>query len=439
MIQVPDGWEINNFKDLKIKLIDGDRGENYPKENEFSDNGFCVFLSAKNVTKDGFRFNEIQFIEKDKDEKLRKGKLNKNDIVLTTRGTVGNIAYFDNTIKYNHIRINSGMILLRNENKTLETNYLHIFLKSNIFDNQISNTVFGSAQPQLTVKEIEKFFICFPKEKKEQEKIAKILSTLDNAIESTNRIIEKEKNIKTALMQELLTNGIDKNGQIRTPQTHTYKQSELGLIPDEWEVMSLIDVTDKNNRYSFTGGPFGSDLKSSDYVERGVRVIQLQNIGDGEFKNNDFVYTLEQKAQELFSCQIFPNEIIMSKMGDPVGRACLIPNLEEKFIMCSDGIRIKVDLNKFDNYFIFLAINNTSFRNLIERVALGSTRKRIGLIELKTLKLKLPEFEEQKQIAKILTTQDKRIEMEETNLSKFKELKKGLMNDLLSGVVRVKV
>ena len=191
--------------------------------------------------------------------------------------------------------------------------------------------------------------------------------------------------------------------KIRTPQTHTYKQSELGLIPDEWEVMSLIDVTDKNNRYSFTGGPFGSDLKSSDYVERGVRVIQLQNIGDGEFKNNDFVYTLEQKAQELFSCQIFPNEIIMSKMGDPVGRACLIPNLEEKFIMCSDGIRIKVDLNKFDNYFIFLAINNTSFRNLIERVALGSTRKRIGLIELKTLKLKLPEFEEQKQIAKILT------------------------------------
>ena len=180
-------------------------------------------------------------------------------------------------------------------------------------------------------------------------------------------------------------------------------------------------------------------MKSSDYVERGVRVIQLQNIGDGEFKNNDFVYTLEQKAQELFSCQIFPNEIIMSKMGDPVGRACLIPNLEEKFIMCSDGIRIKVDLNKFDNYFIFLAINNTSFRNLIERVALGSTRKRIGLIELKTLKLKLPEFEEQKQIAKILTTQDKRIEMEETNLSKFKELKKGLMNDLLSGVVRVKV
>ena len=243
MIQVPDGWEINNFKDLKIKLIDGDRGENYPKENEFSDNGFCVFLSAKNVTKDGFRFNEIQFIEKDKDEKLRKGKLNKNDIVLTTRGTVGNIAYFDNTIKYNHIRINSGMILLRNENKTLETNYLHIFLKSNIFDNQISNTVFGSAQPQLTVKEIEKFFICFPKEKKEQEKIAKILSTLDNAIESTNRIIEKEKNIKTALMQELLTNGIDKNGQIRTPQTHTYKQSELGLIPDEWEVDKINEVT----------------------------------------------------------------------------------------------------------------------------------------------------------------------------------------------------
>ncbi|NLC27817.1 MAG: hypothetical protein GX780_03480, partial [Campylobacteraceae bacterium] len=107
---IPDEWEVVDF--LKaINLIDGDRGTNYPKDEDFSEHGYCVFLSAKNVTKDGFRFNEIQFITKDKDEQLRKGKLVKNDTVLTTRGTVGNIAYFDESVIFKNMRINSGMII----------------------------------------------------------------------------------------------------------------------------------------------------------------------------------------------------------------------------------------------------------------------------------------------------------------------------------------
>ena len=431
MIQVPDGWELKLSSELCKGIADGTHDTPQPSFFGFN------LVTSKNLKDNKLDFEDCYLIsEEDYIAINKRSQVKQYDILFGMIGTIGNpVIILNKNIDF-AIK-NVGLFRFNGDYELAK--WFYYYLSSEQFKNYLDFVLAGSSQKFVSLGMLRTLPILIPKEKKEQEKIAKILSTLDNAIESTNRIIEKEKNIKTALMQELLTNGIDKNGQIRTPQTHTYKQSELGLIPDEWEVMSLIDVTDKNNRYSFTGGPFGSDLKSSDYVERGVRVIQLQNIGDGEFKNNDFVYTLEQKAQELFSCQIFPNEIIMSKMGDPVGRACLIPNLEEKFIMCSDGIRIKVDLNKFDNYFIFLAINNTSFRNLIERVALGSTRKRIGLIELKTLKLKLPEFEEQKQIAKILTTQDKRIEMEETNLSKFKELKKGLMNDLLSGVVRVKV
>jgi type I restriction enzyme S subunit len=427
MIQVPDGWEINNFKDLKIKLIDGDRGENYPKENEFSDNGFCVFLSAKNVTKDGFRFNEIQFIEKDKDEKLRKGKLNKNDIVLTTRGTVGNIAYFDNTIKYNHIRINSGMILLRNENKTLETNYLHIFLKSNIFDNQISNTVFGSAQPQLTVKEIEKFFICFPKEKKEQEKIAKILSTLDNAIESTNRIIEKEKNIKTALMQELLTNGIDKNGQIRTPQTHTYKQSELGLVPDEWEVKALKSVGSCKNGLTYSP----DDIVESD----GVLVLRSSNIKNNKLTFSDNVFVREDMKVNY---KVQENDILICVRNGSknlIGKNALITR---ESINMAHGAFMTVFHSNINEY-VFQLFQSDLFFKQVEK-NLGATINSINNSDLLLFDFSFPKDEiEQKQITKILTTQDEKIEIEEKNLAKLKELKKGLMNDLLSGVVRVKV
>ena len=438
MIQVPDGWEINNFKDLKIKLIDGDRGENYPKENEFSDNGFCVFLSAKNVTKDGFRFNEIQFIEKDKDEKLRKGKLNKNDIVLTTRGTVGNIAYFDNTIKYNHIRINSGMILLRNENKTLETNYLHIFLKSNIFDNQISNTVFGSAQPQLTVKEIEKFFICFPKEKKEQEKIAKILSTLDNAIESTTRIIEKEKNIKTALMQELLTNGIDKNGQIRTPQTHTYKQSELGLIPDEWEVDKINEVTKLMTDF-VANGSFESlannvtVFESPDFAYY-VRLVDIRK-GLGHEKQT---YVNEQSFNFLKKSSLTGREILIANIGANVGETFLMPILKKPATIAPNMIVIKVN-SKIIPEFLFYFLTFHKGISELQNVTEGSGQPKINKTKLKTINIIIPLIKEQEKIIKILNIQDKRIEMENKTLAKLKELKKGLMNDLLSGKVRVNV
>ncbi len=427
MIQVPDGWEIDNFKSLKIKLIDGDRGENYPKEDEFADNGFCVFLSAKNVTKDGFKFNEIQFINKDKDDKLRKGKLFKNDIVLTTRGTVGNIAYFDNTINYNHIRINSGMILLRNENKVLETDYLHIFLKSNIFDNQIANTVFGSAQPQLTVKEIEKFFICFPKEKKEQEKIAKILSTLDKAIESTTRLIEKEKHIKTALMQELLTNGIDQNGQIRTKATHTYKPSELGLIPDEWEVMTLNKISSKISDGIHTT-PIYSE--SSNFY-----FINGNNLENGKIIITDKTNCVDEEEYNKHKIDLTDKTILLSINGT-IGNLAFYKNEKvvlgksAAYIICKDNINM---------HFLSFLLSSNAVLQSFELNLTGSTIKNLSIKAIKETRIIYPSMEEQKQIAKILTTQDKKIQTEETNLAKLKELKKGLMNDLLSGKVRVKV
>jgi len=404
-VVVPDGWEIKALKDILTIQYGKDQKEVESEDGKYPILGSGGVIGYTNY----FLYDQASVLIG------RKGTINNPQYMETPFWTV-------DTLFYSHIK---------NNNVPKWVYYVFQSINWNSYNE-------ASGVPSLSTSNINKIEILRPPQK-EQEKIAKILSALDKNIENTNRIIEKEKNIKKALMQELLTNGIDKNAKIRSPKTHTYKQSKLGLIPEEWEVVSLIDVTDKNDRYSFTGGPFGSDLKSSDYVDQGVRVIQLQNIGDGEFKNNDFVYTSEQKAQELFSCQIFPNEIIMSKMGDPVGRACLILNIEEKFVMCSDGIRIKVDLNKYDNYFIFLSINNTDFRNSIERVALGSTRKRVGLVELKTLKLKMPRHEEQKQIAKILTTQDKKIETEQKNLSKLQELKKGLMSDLLSGKVRVKV
>src|SRR5699024_5203592 len=84
-----------------------------------------------------------------------------------------------------------------------------------------------------------------------------------------------------------------------------------------WLSYALQDVKDPKDKYSFTGGPFGSDLKKSDYKDNGIRIIQLQNINDGNFNDNYKIYTSSEKADILKSCNIYPGDIVIAKMADP--------------------------------------------------------------------------------------------------------------------------
>lgn len=208
------------------------------------------------------------------------------------------------------------------------------------------------------------------------------------------------------------------------------------MVPNGWKETKLIDTSAKE-KYSFTGGPFGSDLKSSDYTDNGVRIIQLQNIGDGKFNNGYKIFTSEEKADELSSCNIFPGEIILSKMGDPVARATIIPSHHKRYLMASDGIRLKVDESKYDTFFIHEVINAPHFRGIALSKSTGSTRKRIGLTDLKNITFHCPPLIEQQKIAKILSTWDKAISTTERLIDNSKQQKKALMQQLLTGKKRL--
>lgn len=198
----------------------------------------------------------------------------------------------------------------------------------------------------------------------------------------------------------------------------------------EWEEKKLIETTDERVKWSFAGGPFGSNLKATDYTKEGIRIIQLQNIGDGEFNDDYKIYTSEEKANELLSCNIYSGEIILSKMGDPVGRACIIPDILKRCVMASDGIRLVVDEKRYSKYFIYSLINSIHIRTAIEKKATGSTRKRIGLDELKAVKLIVPQKLEQQKIASCLSSLDEMIAAQGQKLDLLKDHKKGLMQKL---------
>ena len=153
--------ENKRFESLDnlFDIIDGDRGKNYPKSDELFDEEYCLFLNTKNVTKNGFSFNIKQFITEKKDKLLRKGKLERHDIVLTTRGTVGNVAYYDESINYDHLRINSGMVILRAKKTELNRQFILHVLKD---DNYYKRLISGSAQPQLPITKIKKILLPLP-------------------------------------------------------------------------------------------------------------------------------------------------------------------------------------------------------------------------------------------------------------------------------------
>ena len=161
-IDIDPSWEMVSFDDAPIEIIDGDRGKNYPSGNDFSDQGHCLFLNTKNVRPDGFNFSETMFISQEKDEQLRKGKLKRYDVLLTTRGTIGNTAYFGDHIQYEHIRINSGMLIFRSISGEIESEYLFYFLQSKNCSDQFNKLMSGSAQPQLPISSLKNALIPIP-------------------------------------------------------------------------------------------------------------------------------------------------------------------------------------------------------------------------------------------------------------------------------------
>jgi len=198
-IPIDPDWPTLTFAEAPFEIIDGDRGVNYPKKEDFSSDGYCVFLNTKNVRSDGFNFDEVEFITREKDEVLRKGKLRRGDVVLTTRGTVGNTGYYDNSVPLDHMRINSGMLIFRPDENELSGDYLfHVFQSQN-FKEQRDAIVSGAAQPQLPIRSLIEARLSLPTLATQQKIVAEIEA--EKALVASNRelITRFEKKIKVSL------------------------------------------------------------------------------------------------------------------------------------------------------------------------------------------------------------------------------------------------
>lgn len=405
-----------------VEIIDGDRGVNYPGNGEFFKNSYCLFLNAKNVCGTGFDFSDTQFITKKKDNLLRSGKIQRGDFVLTTRGTVGNIAYYSKEVSYDHVRINSGMVVLRPKKDIINEKFFHLFLISQEFKNQIEALKSGSAQPQLPIRDLKFFEINTPF-LDEQERIVKILYPIGDKIELNNKINQNLEQMAQAIFKEWFI-------KFKFPrwQKAEFVNSELGKIPKGWDVGRIKDLMDV-----ISGFPFSSKLYNSSKDALGV--VTIKNVQDGNFIRDFDSLIKKEDLPNKFNpdCHLRDGDILLSLTGN-VGRVCFVYG--GQYLLNQRVAKLKPKELK-DLAFCYFLFRQMAMQNYLINMAKGSAQPNLSPVETGKIQLCVPPREILDNFSKLVGPIYQRLikNVEENQkLSSFRDL---LLPKLISGKIVV--
>lgn len=271
-----------------------------------------------------------------------------------------------------------------------------------------------------------------------QPPIATVLDTLNTAIHSTEAVITKLKAMKQGLLHDLLTRGIDANGELRPLQAeapHLYKQSPLGWIPKTWEMTSLGEIAQRYGGLIQTG-PFGSQLHAREYVMNGVPVIMPQDMVDGDLSVENIARIDGQKANVLSRHRVKPNDLVIARRGD-LSR-CVAVDSQHAGWLCGTGCLLaRFPRAEINGYWLALTYQQPAIQSQVVGRAVGSTMANLNTSILGAISIGRPKTNEQDEIAKRITSISNRIHGEAEMLQKLRLKKSGLMDDLLTGRVRV--
>jgi len=429
-LKLPDDWEINLFEKVILKFFDY-RGKTPLKLGMDWGNGNILALSANNV--------EMGRINKEKEayyasEELyniwmNKGDLKKEDILMTMEAPLGNITQVPDNKKY---ILSQRVVAIRTKNQLVEKFYTY-FLKSEYFQAELRKKSTGTTALGISQKNLFPLKVFYPKSTNEQKKIAYILQSIEKNIESTEKIIEKYKKIKLGLMSDLLT------GRIRIKDGKKYVETEFDIVdgirkPIDWEVKSLGDVGDFKNGLN----------KGKDDFGFGIKFVNISDAYETDCVKIDNLGLINASKNEIKTYKLKDGDIVLVRSSvklEGVGYPVLFEELtKEDIVYCGFMIRYRLFNKKLilPNYLLFL-LKHHSTRRKVLNYATKSANVNINQESYKNIKIMFPKKEaEQQAILELVLKQNRLIEKEELYLEKLKKLKAGLMEDLLTGKVRVK-
>lgn len=272
-----------------------------------------------------------------------------------------------------------------------------------------------------------------------QRAISRVLRALDTQIEATDCLLAKQEKVRTGMMKDLFTRGIDEHGQLRprleeAPQL--YQKTELGWLPTGWEVSGLKSKSPVNGGHLRTG-PFGSSLKIEHWVSQGRPVITIGSLGEGVFELEQLLYVSDETAARLEAYQLSPGDVVFSRVAD-VGRSVVIEPDNSGWIMSSNLMRIRLDARKVRPHYLHLQLAfDAALRGQIRRSINSGGRDVANAAVLNSLKFVWPTPEEQDLIIEAAAKLNAESRLFKEDLRKLRIQKSGLMQDLLTGKVSV--
>jgi type I restriction enzyme S subunit len=412
-------WKFLTLKEAELEFIDGDRGVNYPKKSELLPEGDCVFLNTGNVRQNSFDFSNLDFITKEKDNLLRNGKLQRDDIVLTTRGTVGNVALYSQEVPFSNIRINSGMVIIRVNKNFWHPYFIYLFFQSHLFKKQISRLISGSAQPQLPISILETVNI--PQlTLDEQKEIIFNIKSIDQKIALNNQINQELEAMAKTLYDYWFVqfDFPDQNGKPYKSSggKMVYNPELKREIPEGWGVEKLENIANIT---------MGQSPKGTSYNEVGEGMLFFQG-------STDFGWRFPVARQYTTEpSRIAEEDDILLSVRAPVGtlniadtRCCIGRGLA--------AINSKVGANSY----IFNVMQD--FKKLFDMMnSVGTTFGSITKDDLYSLKLIYPPNELLMKFDKSVNSFDREVKNRSRQNQELSQLRDWLLPMLMNGQVKV--
>lgn len=397
----------------------------------FTDSG-VNFIKAESITNAGKFIEEaFAYIDLETHEILRRSQLQVGDILFSIAGVLGRVAVVNESVIPANTNQALAIIRLSSHSK-IDENFIRFFLNGSFIKDQVRRINVQAAQANFSLGDICRLIIQYPP-LPQQRKIASILSTCDEVIEKTEAAIAKYQALKQGMMHDLFTRGIDlKTGKLRPTYQDApelYKESELGMIPKEWEVKELGELTNK----IVDGTHF-----TPNYTESGVPFLRVTDVQTDSIDFDRIKFVSEREHLELIKrCNPERNDILYSKNGT-IGIPKLVDWDWEFSIFVSLAL-IKPKQNLIRSEYLLLLLPEEVIWSQIRQRAKQGTVTNLHLEEIREFLIPLPGKAEQELIYQRGREINSKIQTEQSALSKYKQLKAGLMQDLLTAKVEVSV
>lgn len=409
---IPVDWELMSLGNIATKVGSGKTPSG--GSSRYLDSG-RPFVRSQNIGWGRLQVIDLAFIDEKTHLEFPATEIQEGDVLLNITGaSIGRSALADNRLAGGNV--NQHVCIIRSIE--VDSRLINYNLLSDLGQRQIDSFQAGGNREGLNFGQIRSLRIRAPNLRKEQQAIATALSDADALIEALEQLLTKKRQIKQGAMQELLT------GQRRLPG-----------FAGTWEEKSLIELAG-GKKELFDDGDW---IESEHITTEGVRLIQTGNIGIGRFfEKADKKYIFETSFLSLRCKELSIGDLLICRLADPAGRACVLPDIGEAKVITSVDVTIfRPPASVANRIFLANIFSTPNWFQAVSDRSGGTTHKRISRGALGRIKVKMPAVDEQTAIAEVLSDMDAEIINLEAKLSKARNVKQGMMQELLTGRIRL--